>query len=737
MMNSEGTKEEEKKNIMEGLSLTKVSEMIDTLIEKEDMKELKILKDHLIKYKSEVEDKIKEKKKIEHESFKQHLFRNLEKNLLYGIYIKNAEMRKEKIRKTYLWFLERLKKWNSLDKIKYRTDKNVDEKYKPEEIASDDIIIKDDEYELKEFKLHRTDIPGLEPPKERLKEYKTKEIRPPLRFRKDKNTMEHLRFNVNRFHGRVGSANNMVQLKPDKYYTKTGNNYYNPTNIPLTSENQPMEIRKEVKSAYSYNRPLYELSQLNIEKKIIEAKNVELREKRNQEEIKKFMDEAAIAKAKYREKREMKFSIDNIIKEYEKTFKVDKTADQLIQEQKEKELNKDNRINEFINANLTYKNSLPITYNSNNMISNLNANETFKISNNTNKTLNNNNNNQSNSFINLDNANNLNKSSKNNINNNTGILEFDKISAKYPNCYTNINNKVIYSKIENKNDFVKVEEEVPVKKEENEDNDKEQFEEKNVIIVKKDLLPKKEEKKYNLSLKANKTELFDKIKKDQNDTNKIKFDTVAYSLVNDRILKARIQSAKMCGVKEIAPKKVEYMQYYVPLSAYDETNYKTYTDKFYFAKTKYNRPKTASEFALRNFSNYENDYLKLRKEMAKFYDQEKETMDKMLNTQTEKVSKEPEKEKETDKDKSKSGFNRQLTNVSRSKTTLRITPIENNIKKEGKLVNNHFEQLFERPLEGPPRSLYYLPKPELGLLNKPPGMKAKKKKKKGKKKKRS
>jgi hypothetical protein len=314
MMNAEGTKEEEKKDIMEGLSLTKVSEMIDSLIEQEDMKELKILKDHLIKYKSEIEQKIKDKKKIEHESFKQHLFRNLEKNLLYGIYIKNTEMRKEKIRKTYLWFLERLKKWNSLDKIKYRTDKNVDEKYMPEEIASDAIVIKDDDYELKEFKLHRTDIPGLEPPKERLKEYKTKEVRPPLRFRKDKNTMEHLRFNINRFHGRVGSANNMVQLKPDKYYIKTGNNYYNPTNVPLTSENKPIEIRKEVKSAYSFNRPSYQLHQLNIEKRIIEAKNVELREKRNQEEIKKFMDEAAIAKAKNKEKREIKFSIDNIIK---------------------------------------------------------------------------------------------------------------------------------------------------------------------------------------------------------------------------------------------------------------------------------------------------------------------------------------------------------------------------------------------------------------------------------------
>jgi hypothetical protein len=364
-------------------------------------------------------------------------------------------------------------------------------------------------------------------------------------------------------------------------------------------------------------------------------------------------------------------------------------------------------------------------------MSNLSVNETFKITNNNNKSINFNN--QSNSFINGDNVNIQNKTSK--ISNNNTILEFNKISAKFPNCYTNINNKVIYSKIENKDDFAQVEEELQEKIEENDNIDDEQLEEKKVLIIKKDILPKKEEKKYNLALKVNKTELFEKIKKDQNDTNKIKFDTVAFSLVNDRILKARIQSAKMCSVKEIAPKKVEYMQYYVPLSAYDETNYKTYTDKFYYTKAKYNRPKTASEFALRNFSNYENNYLKLRKEMTKFYDQEKETMDKMLNTQIDKISKEPEKEKETEKDRSKLGTNRQLTNVSRGKTTIRIAPIENNIKKVGTLVNNHFEQLFERPLEGPPRPMYYLPKPELGLLNKPPGMKAKKKKK-GKKKKR-
>ena len=57
-MNQELTKDEEKQNLMDGLSLIKVSEMIDTLIEQDNMKELKLIKDHLIKYKEEVENRI-------------------------------------------------------------------------------------------------------------------------------------------------------------------------------------------------------------------------------------------------------------------------------------------------------------------------------------------------------------------------------------------------------------------------------------------------------------------------------------------------------------------------------------------------------------------------------------------------------------------------------------------------------------------------------------------------------
>ena len=717
-MNEEPAKEEEK-DIMEGLSLTKVSDVIDALIEKEDMKELKILKDRMIKYKEEVESKIIDKKPIEHESFKKHLFRNLEKNLLFSIYIKNPEMRKEKIRKTYLWFFERLQKWNSLDKIKYRTDKNVDEKYKPEEIASDDIIIKDDEYELNEFRLHRTDIPGLEPPKQRLSEFKTKQVKPPARFKKDKITMDDLRFNIDRFHGRVGSANYMVKMKPDKFYEKTGNLWFNPSGIPVNEDNRPIDMRKEIKSAYSYNRPSYQIEQLNIEKKINKAKNIELREKRSQDEIKKYMEEAAMARAKYKEKREIKFNTDNIVKEYEKTFKTDKDAEELIEEQnKIEENNKDSKENDFKNINSSYKGPL------NNADINNNANDD-----NNNNLINENDRNKSG-------LNATNKSGAN-INNN---VELKKISSKFPNCFSNINNKIVYSKIENKNDLISNEEKEKMKNKENNNDEEANEQDNNNNVNIDDLILDKQENNFKLALKANKDELFEKIKKDQDKTFKIKYDTVALNVVNDRVLKARIQSAKICSVKEIAPKKMDYVQYYIPLSSFDELNYQTYTEKFTKPKPKHTRPRTASEYALRNFKKYENNYLALRKEMTKFYGQEKENMNKMLfeKMEQEKDDEDKEKEKEKEKEKGKnlnSSSKGALPTVGRGKSVGRVMSAAINLKRDGLLFNNTFERMFDRPLEGPPRSIYYLPKTELGLLKKPPPIKGKKKKKKKKKKK--
>ena len=685
--------EEEKINLMEGLSLTKVSDVIDSLIEKEDLKELKILKDRLIKFKEDLEKKIIDKKPIEHESFKTNLYRNLEKTILSEIYIEDPDERKEKIHKTYIWFFDHLKKWNSLDKIKYRTDKNADEKYKPEEVASDDIIIKDDEYELKEFKLHRTDIPDLEPPKERLKEYTTKKIELPKKFRKDKTTMENLRFNVARFHGRVGSANNMIQMKPDKFYSKTGNLWFNPTSIPVDEEYYPIDVRKEVKSSYSLNRPPYQFALLNVEKKIMDEKNKVLKEKRNKEEMKIFMEEAAIAKAKYKGKREFKFNIDNIVKEYEKNFKIYKNAEKIIQENKIKENNEITKINNFKNINLSYRDLL----NSRNKKQSINDEYNKNISKNSNN------------------------------------IDLNRISSKFPNCFSNINNKMLYTKIKNRNRSVPTNrEEIQKEKEINHNNDeKVEYEnnnnQQNIIKnekIENNLNLDKKEDNYKISLKANKSELFEKIKKDQEQTLKIKYDTVAFNAVNDRVFKTKVQSAKMCDVKEIAPKKLEYTKYYVPLSAYDEVNYKTYTKKFFLSKSRNNRPKTASEFALRNFSKYENNYLALRQEMIKYYGQEKESMNKLLYKKLEKEADNKDKDRGKNVNNSTKSM---LPNVKRHSMNRAMSASDINIKSNGLLFNKTFEQMFERPLDGPPRSIYYLPKNEIGLLKNP--FKGKKKKK--------
>jgi len=79
----------------------------------------------------------------------------------------------------------------------------------------------------------------------------------------------------------------------------------------------------------------------------------------------------------------------------------------------------------------------------------------------------------------------------------------NKISSKFPNCFTNINNKIIYSNIENKNDLVNK------KENENDKNNEEVTEQNNNI---NNLEEKEPENNYNLSLNANKDELFDKIK---------------------------------------------------------------------------------------------------------------------------------------------------------------------------------------------------------------------------------
>ena len=129
---------------------------------------------------------------------------------------------------------------------------------------------------------------------------------------------------------------------------------------------------------------------------------------------------------------------------------------------------------------------------------------------------------------------------------------------------------MLYTKIKNRNRSVPTNrEEIQKEKEINHNNDeKVEYEnnnnQQNIIKnekIKNNLNLDKKEDNYKISLKENKSELFEKIRKDQEQTLKIKYDTVALNVVNDRVFKTRVQNAKMCDVKEIAPKKLEYTKY--------------------------------------------------------------------------------------------------------------------------------------------------------------------------------
>ena len=91
---------------------------------------------------------------------------------------------------------------------------------------------------------------------------------------------------------------------------------------PKKTIEEIIEIEKENKSGYSFNRPEYEHVKLVVEKEIIQAKNKELAEKKNQEEIKIYLEDYGKAKAKFNEKKEIKPNL--AIETYKDILKIDK-----------------------------------------------------------------------------------------------------------------------------------------------------------------------------------------------------------------------------------------------------------------------------------------------------------------------------------------------------------------------------------------------------------------------------
>ena len=126
-------------------------------------------------------------------------------------------------------------------------------------------------------------------------------------------------------------SNNKIEFKTGTdWFTKTG-----------------LDFNKEIKSSYSYLRSKYEFDYLSVEQNILNEKNKNIIEKRNQEEIKKAMMDYGLKKSLYEGNANKKFEMKHILKSYKikleemkKKEEEEKERQRLEEEKRKEELKK-------------------------------------------------------------------------------------------------------------------------------------------------------------------------------------------------------------------------------------------------------------------------------------------------------------------------------------------------------------------------------------------------------------
>lgn len=559
------------------IDIVKVTTRIDELLaDNIKFKELIILKDALLHYKKEQSDKIEKGTPLICKEFKQILFKNLENALYKFIYIFPKELRNERIKKLYNWYIQNYEKYKSLVHIKERTDRNPNENYPEEEIKFDGIIIRDDKYEMEQIRNHRTAPPdGIDSAKLRLKNYKIRTVNPTEKFKKSETVLDDLHFNLERFHGKVGPNNNYINIKENtrKNYAYTGKPYISNSGIPVDEYLKPINPKREIKSSYIVNRPNYDKLPLLIEKEVISTKHKELALKRNEEELYKQLDEFGKSKARYKEQQEVKFNRRNIVSACQKEFKINKdigdvtiseedyNIDDMVEERDEDALSMFDEIEQKIKVKKQVQ----------------------------------------------DNEDNDNEDNdKDNYEDITRVVKVIKRDMS-PNTKTNILNKVVYTRIVD-----------PKKNDDTKNNLYTLSEEKTNFIV-----------TINPTNTLAKKKIFEIEKKEPIKPDKI-INNFFSQTADNPILKSRLMSAKICSVQEVHSSKEGYIGHFAPLSLYDTVNYNTYQPMIPLAPIKKFRPQSASEFAKQHFEEFEDNYLGLRKKLNEFKKDEVELISENL-----------------------------------------------------------------------------------------------------------
>ena len=546
-------------------------------------------------------------------TFRHIMFHFIEKNLIEISYLVNKKTRISRINKLYLWYIDKLNCHDDLKKIANRT---YDEPY---EIVDPPLISpKNKETSTTCIKCEKKHRKRDLIPIHKMNEYKIKQVdrNNPILYEQQENENENININMprtieNRFY------NNMIKNEPHHFYTKkfgkslcTVNRNQNISQTPTVRDiknniiNNSPKINKEIKASYSVYRPKNEYEYSYLEKEIINNKIKALAEERSQQEIFDMLKNFGMQRAKYKESINNKNEIKNVISMYVNSqqkelisplfdkykFKLYKKKDIHLKNQE----NDKCKIKPIDHQRFTYK----LRHN--------NSTDLYEAKSTKNVSLKH----QFSSFMDK----NIIENSKIKFNNCDIKEENNKcknIPHKHPSlkkCYSDTKcllidekkEKIILDNIKNMNKYTK-----------------------KIIDDNKDSI-----KQININLKTTtqkKSNLFKQniFRNKNNEIDNCINDDINNIIHNSTLFKAKIQSRNICNIKNMNTFSEEKERHDFFISAYDMSNIKKINEIF--------EKRSPQNKLSRNFSNFKNNFLTIRKTMSVWHKKEYDQLVKTLN----------------------------------------------------------------------------------------------------------
>lgn len=316
------------------------------------------LKEKIEKYKEDKIKKIYDNIEIENSEFVVPFFEKLKLTFDYIENMTDEYSKSLNYNELWTWYCEKTKNYNDIFKINARTKEGVYEK-----LDNINVSEKNEYFEAKnyptEFEIHhRTQDGAILPSKDRLKEVSRKQVEgyidpktvdyfdrrksfvfDHLLYKKEKDELfakiqsAKIYKQSNTLKNKKDEIENLKEIGiiPTKYneakiqkMQSNNQSIINNDNVNITQNssftNFKHEIgaKREIKSSYVHYKGDYEYISLNVENKKMAITNKDLKEKRNIQEHKEFLNEWGRAKSHYKTTREIKHEIKDIINNEEK-----------------------------------------------------------------------------------------------------------------------------------------------------------------------------------------------------------------------------------------------------------------------------------------------------------------------------------------------------------------------------------------------------------------------------------